>query len=99
MKEKSKMITLPCDCKCCMLVIEKTVWENGDINYNISIQDSRYDHNYNTLWGRVKRAAKTLFGKPIYYSDVHLEGEETFKKLVKDMGDLVGSNPGSRESE
>ena len=99
MKEKSKMITLPCDCKCCMLVIEKTVWEDGDINYNISIQDSRYDHNYNTLWGRVKRAAKILFGKPIYYSDVHLEGEETFKKLVKDMGDLVGLNPGRRESE
>ena len=99
MKEKSKMITLPCDCKCCMLVIEKTVWEDGDINYNISIQDSRYDHNYNPLWGRVKRAAKILFGKPIYYSDVHFEGEETFKKLVKDMGDLVGLNPGRRESE
>ena len=28
MKEKSKMIVLPCDCKCCMLVIEKTVWED-----------------------------------------------------------------------
>ena len=39
MKENSKMITLPCECKCCMLVIEKTVWENGDMNYNISIQD------------------------------------------------------------
>ena len=99
MKEKSKMITLPCDCKCCMLVIEKTVWEDGDINYDISIQDSRYDHNYNTLWGRVKRAAKILFGKPIYYSDVHLEGEETFKKLIKDMDDLAGSNSGGRDSE
>ena len=99
MKEKSKMITLPCDCKCCMLVIEKTAWEDGDINYDISIQDSRYDHNYNTLWGRVKRAAKILFGKPIYYSDVHLEGEETFKKLVKDMDDLAGSNPGGRDRE
>ena len=92
------MITLPCDCKCCMLVIEKTAWENGDINY-ISIQDSRYDHNYNTLWGRVKRAAKILFGKPIYYNDVHLEGEETFKKLVKDMDDLAGSTPGGRDRE
>ena len=62
MKEKSNMLVLPCDCKCCMLVIEKTVWEDGDINYNISVQDSRYDHNYNTLWGRIKRAAKVLFG-------------------------------------
>lgn len=92
MTQKSRRITLPCDCKCCMLVIEKTIWEDGDINYNISIQDSRYDHNYNTLWGRLKRAAKTLFGKPIYYNDVHLEGEETFQQLAEDINDLAKSN-------
>lgn len=98
MKEKHKMITVPCDCKCCMLVIEKTVWEDGDRNYNISIQDSRYDHNFNTLWGRVKRAAKILFGKPIYYNDVHLEGEETFQKLIEDMNALAGSRLGGEAS-
>ena len=92
MKEKSKIITLPCDCKCCMFVVEKTLWEDGNINYNITIQDSRYDHNFNTLLGRIKRAAKVLFGKPIYYSDVHLEGEDIFKKLVKDMDLLANSN-------
>lgn len=92
MRQKSRRITLPCDCKCCMFVIEKTIWEDGDINYNITIQDSRYDHNYNTLWGRMKRAAKTLFGKPIYYNDVYWEGEETFKRLVEDMNGLAKSN-------
>jgi len=81
-----------------MLVIEKTVWEDGDRNYNISIQDSRYDHNFNTLWGRVKRAAKILFGKPIYYNDVHLEGEETFQKLIEDMNALAGSRLGGEAS-
>ena len=91
MKEKSKMITLPCDCKCCMFVIEKTVWEDGDINYNITIQDARYDHNYNTLWGRIKRATKILFGKPVYYNDVYLDGEEKFWKLAKDMDELAKS--------
>lgn len=89
MKEKSKMIVLPCDCKCCMLVIEKTVGEDGDVSYNISIQDSRYDHNYNTVWGRIKRAVKVLFGKPIYYNDLYLEGEEKFHKLVDDMEALT----------
>lgn len=28
---------------------------------------------------------KTLLGKPIYYNDVYLSGEEPFKKLVADM--------------
>jgi len=99
MKEKSKMITLPCDCKCCMFVVEKTMWEDGEINYNITIQDSRYDHNYNTLWGRIKRAVRILFGKPIYYSDVYLDGEETFKQLIKDMDGLAKSNLGEEDAQ
>lgn len=85
MGQKTKMITLPCDCRCCMLVIEKSIYENGERAYSISIQDSRYDHDFNTLWGRIKRAASALFGKPIYYNDLYLDGEETFHQLVKDM--------------
>lgn len=68
-----------------MLVIEKTVWEDGDADYDISIQDARYDHNYNSLWGRIKRAFRVLFGKPIYYNDVYLGSEEDFRKLIADM--------------
>lgn len=89
MQRKSKIIILPCDCKCCMFVIEKTQWEDGDISYNITVQDSRYDHNINTVWGRLKRAAKVLFGKPIYYNDVHLEGVERFEQFVQEMQDLA----------
>ena len=66
----------------------KTVWADNDVSYDISIQDSRYDHNYNTIWGRIKRAVKILFGKPIYYNDLHLEGEERFHMLVGDMEEL-----------
>jgi hypothetical protein len=82
-----------------MFVIEKTMWEDGNIDYSIAIQDSRYDHNYNTVWGRIKRAASILFGKPIYYSDVYLEGEETFKKLVNDMAALEKWNLGEADTQ
>ncbi|MDR2572459.1 MAG: hypothetical protein LBD23_19485 [Oscillospiraceae bacterium] len=92
MERKEKTVILPCDCKCCMFVIEKTIWENCDISYNITVQDSRYDHNYNTLWGRIKRAVKALLGKPVYFNDVHLEGEERYIKLVADMTELIGFN-------
>lgn len=91
MEKQSKCITLPCDCNCCMFVIEKTKWEDGDVNYNITIQDSRYDHNFNTLWGRIKRACRILFGKPMYYNDVHIESEDKFKKLIDDMKNLCDS--------
>jgi len=92
LNKKDKRLTLPCDCKCCMFVVEKTKWEDGEINYNISIQDSRYYHNYNTVFGRLKRAAKVLFGKPVYFNDVYLEGETRYKQLVSDMTELMNSN-------
>jgi len=75
-----------------MFVIDKTIWNDGDISYNITVQDSRYDHNWNTICGRIKRASKVLFGKPIYYNDVHMEGEERYTKLVSDMTELIGFN-------
>jgi hypothetical protein len=75
-----------------MFVVEKTKWKDGDVSYNISIQDSRYDHDYNTVWGRLKRAAATLFGKPVCFNDVYIADEEKFKKLVSDLSELTADN-------
>ena len=71
-----------------MFVVEKTEWDDGDVDYNISVQDSRYDHNYTTLWGRIKSAAKLLFGKPVYYSDVYIDDHEKFKEFVGQLNSL-----------
>jgi hypothetical protein len=88
MKPKETTVILKCDCGCSMLVAEKSEWEDGEIDYNISIQDSRYDHNYTTLWGRLKSAMKLLFGKPVYYSDVYIDEPERFIKFVKQLNEL-----------
>jgi hypothetical protein len=71
-----------------MLVVDKAVWDDGEVDYDISVQDSRYDHNYTTLWGRLKTAMKILFGKPVYYSDVYIENPERFRKFVEDLNKL-----------
>ena len=35
MEMKRKILTTrPCSCRCCMLVIEKTMWEDGDVDYD-----------------------------------------------------------------
>ncbi len=68
MDKAERRVILPCDCGCCMFVINKTEWANGDISYHITVQDSRYDHDFNTFWGRLKRAAKALFGQPVYFN-------------------------------
>jgi hypothetical protein len=88
MNKNETTILLKCDCGCSMLVVEKCKWEDGEVNYNISVQDSRYDHNYTTLWGRIKSAAKVLFGKPVYYSDVYIDEPEKFGEFVKRLNEL-----------
>jgi len=85
MNPKETTIILKCDCGCSMFVVEKSEWEDGEINYNISVQDSRYDHNYTTLWGRFKSAMKILFGEPVYYSDVYINKPERFIEFVKQL--------------
>ena len=84
-KDKRKMITMLCDCRCSMFVVEKVVWDDGEINYNLSIQDSRYDHNCNSIWGRIKRAIKALTGKPYCFNEVLLSGKDGFHNLINDM--------------
>ena len=88
MEKKETSVRLNCSCGCSAVVVEKSEWDNGEIDYVISIQDSRYDHNYATFFGRVKSAAKILFGKPIYYSDVYIDKPEIYKKFVNDISAL-----------
>jgi hypothetical protein len=88
MDSKETSIFLKCDCGCSMLVVEKSEWDDGEVDYNISVQDSRYDHNYTTFWGRLKSAMKVLFGKPVYYSDVYIDEPEKFKGFVQKLNDL-----------
>lgn len=98
MHENQKMVTLKCDCGCCMVVVEKSAWREDDVWYDVSIQDSRYDHDVNTVVGRIKRAAKALFGKPIWYNDANIN-EERFAKFVSDLRELQDWVPEEGDGE
>lgn len=88
----NQSVYLQCDCKCATLVIDKQTFDDGDISYNISVMDSRYDHNFNTVWGRIKRATKVLFGKPIYYNDIYIDSPDKFNHFLKELSELKTSD-------
>jgi len=83
----SKEIYVPCECKCCVLEISKTIFDEYDDCYDICVLDSRYDHEANGLLNRLRRAAKALFGKPVYFNDVALT-EEGYDHLLRQMIEL-----------
>jgi len=90
-ERKQQAVILRCSCagQCGMIVVDKNVYPDEEANYSITFQDSRYDHNNNTLFGRIKQSCKVLFGKPIYYSDVYIENPQKFADFVKELNGLV----------
>ena len=77
---ETEKIILPCDCQCCMLVIDKYFLDEK-YDYNISVQSSYYQ-NPSSFISRIKAAFKILFGKPIYYNDAYIS--ENRMKLFYD---------------
>ena len=88
MKDNTKTVSLMCDCGCCRLVFQKWFWPDGETYYNVAVEDSRYDHKANGVLNRIKNAAKVLFGKPIYYNDVSVDGNERFDDLLRQLQEL-----------
>jgi hypothetical protein len=88
MNQKETTVILKGEYRRSMFVVEKSKWGDGEINYNISVQDFRYDRNCTTLWGRLKSALKILFGKPVYCNDIYIEEPERFIEFVKQLNVL-----------
>ena len=86
----NKTIYLPCDCRCCVLEISKWTWDDETGGYDICVLDSRYDHKANGILNRIRRAAKALLGKPVYFNDVALSPER-FDLLIQQMTELRDS--------
>jgi hypothetical protein len=80
-------IYVPCDCGCCVIEVSRHDWGDGDVNYNLAVLDSRYDHEANGLLNRVRRAVMALFGRRVCFNDVYMT-EAAFDDLLSRMADL-----------
>lgn len=97
MERVSKRITVPCDCGCCDLVFEKSVWGDGSVSYDVSVEDSYYDSCPNSLPWRLRRALGILFGKPVPFNDVCIDREDRFASMLAKLGALYTWDPSEEE--
>lgn len=91
---RTRVIHVPCDCRCCELAVTKDVFEDGEAFYDVMVQDSRYDHKANGVLNRVRNALKVLFGKKICYNDVFIPDDEHFDAFLDQLITLRGWMPG-----
>lgn len=62
---------------------------NEDINYEISIEDSYIGGNYKGFFGRIKRAWKAFWDKPVVYTGIYCEYKSKMRKFLIDCLDLM----------
>ena len=89
MKKQYQDIYLRCEDHAETVVFSKHTWNDGDVDYEITIEDSYCGGDYMGLKGRFKRAWMAFFANPICYTGIYCEEKERVKKFLKDCLDLI----------
>lgn len=61
----------------------------GHTMYAIDIEDSYIGENYKGFFGRVKRAWKAFFAKPVCYTGIYRDDKESMQKFLQDCLNLM----------
>jgi hypothetical protein len=93
---KHKSTYLHCDCGCGVVEFEKASYDQSDeliyTDYTLSFQNSRLVSEHNTVFQRMRDAAKVLFGKPIYYADAMTMNKKMILDFLQSSIDIVNEN-------
>lgn len=89
LNDNSKDVYLRCVDHCEMAVFSRIDWRDGDIDYELTIEDVYCGGDYMGIKGRFKRAWKAFWTKPVYYSGVYCEDEGRMRKFLEDCLSLM----------
>lgn len=96
---KFETVTLRCDDGAEAAVFTKYTYQvnvNGgtDIDYEICIEDSYTGGDYKGFFGRIKRAWKAFWDKPVVYTGVYCDDKNKMKKFLTDCLALIDEENG-----
>lgn len=90
---KSKSAYFHCDCGCGTVEFERVSYDHTDelihTDYTLSFQNSRLVSEHNTIFQRIRDAAKVLLEKPIYYADAMTMDKTTILDFLQNSIDIV----------
>lgn len=89
---KEDRITLRCKCGGEAAVFANYVSYDGDVSFELSIEDSYIGGDYRGFFGRIKRAWKAFCAKPVVYTSIFSEDKDEVRKFLTDCLDLVNNN-------
>ena len=84
-----KTIYLRCEDNAEALVFSRYDYGNGEVDFEINIEDSYCGGDYMGIKGRFKRAWRAFFAKPVYYTGVYVESQERVRNFLEGCINLV----------
>lgn len=69
--------------------------DSDSISYEICVEDSYIGGDYKGFFGRIKRAWRAFWDKPVVYTGIYCEDERKMRQFLYDCLDLVNDNPDS----
>ena len=89
LNEISKDIYLRCDDHAECVVFSKHNFEDDDIDYEITIEDSYCGGDYMGIKGRFRRAWKAFWARPICYNGIYCQDGNRMRKFLEDCLSLM----------
>ena len=86
---KEDRITLRCRCGLEAAVFTKYLHYDGDVSFELTIEDSYIGGDYKGFFGRIRRAWGAFWSKPVVYTGIYYEEHSTVRKFLTDCLDLV----------
>ena len=86
---KHDIIMLRCDDGAEAVTFNKYTFADGDVSYEINIEDSFIGGGYRGVFGRIKRAWDAFWAKPVYYSGIYTDDREKIRTFLYDCLELV----------
>ena len=86
-----KEIYFKCDDRAETVVFSRWEFNDGEVNYEFTIEDSYCGGDYMGIKGRFKRAWHAFWAKPVYYTGVFCEDKDRMKKFLNDCLELMDS--------
>ena len=81
---KHKQVTLRCDDGSEAVVFTEYTFSDGEINYEITVEDSYKGKTYRGLLGRLQRAWAMFKERPVIYTGIFTEDTDKIKKFLND---------------
>lgn len=65
------------------------ILDPDSINYEITVEDNYIGGNYKGFFGRIKRAWRAFWDKPVVYTGIYCEDKEKMRKFLTNCLELI----------